>query len=66
MSRRKLRYPEGSPLNLYNSRGRFQPRRRGFNSALWGWRVYKLKNAAPALLVLLLLTACALLAAKGA
>lgn len=62
--KKRNRFPEGSPLRYYDSRGRFRIPRR-FNSGLWGWRFYKLKNAAPGLLILLLLIACALLTAKG-
>lgn len=66
MSRRKLRYPEGSPMNYYDRNGRFQAPRRGFNLRRWGWRMHQLKTAAPGLLILLLLVACALLSLKGA
>jgi hypothetical protein len=65
MSRRKLRYPEGSPMNYYHG-GRFQIPRRGFNARRWSWRIHQVKTAAPALLFLLLLVACALLSTKGA
>lgn len=62
--RKRNRFPEGSPMNYYRN-GRFQAPHR-FNSGLWGWRIYKLKTAAPGLLILLLLVACALLTMKGA
>ena len=51
-------------LNGYDKHGVWHAPRR-FNSALWSWRIYKLKTAAPALLLLLLLVACGLLAARG-
>lgn len=62
--KKRNRFPEGSMMNYYDSRGRFRAPRR-FNSGLWGWRIYKLKTAAPGLLVLLLLIACVLSAVRG-
>ncbi len=62
---RRGRYPEGSPLNSYDRKGRFRPSRRWPNLRRWGWRIYKLKTAAPAILFFLLLVAWLLLAVRG-
>ncbi len=65
MMGRRPRYPQGSPLNNYDRHGRYIQPRRGFNFRRLSWRIYQLKTAAPALLVLLLLVACALLSVRG-